>query len=262
MKCFQIFALITVIGFISSCQKDQLTETNEAPEVVMSSNAPNVKLLKEFINPVNNDLIRYTYNSANEVIQEEHEDALITIIKKGTTVTIKDSNTIDKRMAWVFTGQLDKKGRLVSGDAVNTRVAGLAPSMEEHKMTYDAQGHLIQRVTTVNKGQNVFVHNFTFDNGNMVRYDVLKNNATYYSIIYKFGHLPDKNKLHSTQFAVANNFTGVLNNNLPEAMTVINASGNVSWSAQMIYNMDADGYPIKRETMFSNGNVWVFDYHY
>ncbi len=262
MKSFQIFALIIIASFISSCQKDSLTEANETPEIVMGSNTPTVKLLREVINYANNDLIRYTYNSANEVIQEEHEDALITIIKKGSTVTIKDSNTVDKRIAWVFTGQLDKKGRLVSGDAINTRVAGLAPRIEKHSLVYNADGYLVQRTADVNGGQQVFVSSYTYDNGNMVRMDVTMNNAPYYSLVYKYGNLPDKNKHFSSRFYVANNFTGLLNKNLPERMVSINSSGNVSWSADIIYNMDADGYPIQQETMYSNGNVWVSNYNY
>jgi hypothetical protein len=79
---------------------------------------------------------------------------------------------------------------------------------------------------------------------------------------WKFGSLPDKSNLHSTQFYVSNNFTGLPNKNLPEKIISINSGGNVSWSADMIYNMGADGYPLKQERMFSNGNVWVFDYNY
>ena len=262
MKIFQIFALIVVTGFISSCQKDQLTEANETPEIVLSSKVPTVKLLKEFINPVNNDFIRYTYNSANEVIQEEQEDGLTTVIKKGSTVTIRDSNTVDKRMAWVFTGQLDNKGRLVSGSAVNTRVAGLPPRIEQHTLSYDAQGYLVKRTADVNNGQDIFVNSYTYTDGNMTRMDVTKNNAPYYSLVYKYGGLLDKFKVHSTQFYVANNFTGVLNKNLPERIISLTAAGNVSWTAELIYNMGADGYPVKQERMLSNGNVWVFDYNY
>lgn len=264
MKFFQVFALFILFGLMSSCQKDQMTETNESSDSVMSSQAPPqpTKLLREMINYDNNDFVRYTFNSNDEVIQEENEESLVTIVKNGSTVTVKDSNTMEKRVTWLFTGQLDAQGRLVSGSSVNTPFASLPPYYDAHTYTYNKAGYMIQRSINRNNGQTLFDFYYSYQNGNMTRMDVMRNGVSYYSTVRTFSNIPDKNKINNDRFMVKNNFTGKTNTHLPTTVAGLDAAGKVSWTCTLTYNMDPDGYPTRVEQTYSNGNVWVFHYNY
>lgn len=259
MKSIQIFALF-VLGFLSSCQKDPIEVTTPVtPSSTFAPPAP-VKRLSERINFANNDYISVQYNSAGQVSRMEQEDGVFTITYSGSTVHIVDSSTVQNRVVWDFTGQLNAKGFLVSGNAINSRVG--APFPVAYKLIYDKTGYLIQRIMDQSNGQNIYVNDYTHQDGNLIRVDVTKNGAYLYGGIYEYGKMQDKIRLNWDRFDVVNYFTGITNRNLPTKYTGLDNTGQQSWSSTMTYSLDGDGFPSKIEQVFSNGNVWEFEYFY
>lgn len=261
MKSIQIFALF-LLASLSSCQKDPIEATAlpvTSGAFIPAPQAP-TKRLSERINFAANDYVSLQYNSAGQVVRMEEEDGVYTFTYTGSTVHIVDSSTVQNRIVWDFTGQLNADGFLVSGNAISSRVG--APVPVTYTFTYNKLGYLIQRNMDQNNGQNVYVMNYTQKDGNLIRLDVTRNGAYNYGGIYGYGTTQDKLKLNWDRFDVINNFTGMSNRNLPTKYIGLDNTGNKSWDKTMTYSLDSDGFPVKVEEVFSNGNVWEFEYFY
>ncbi len=259
MKSIQIFALF-ILGFLSSCQKDQIEETTPVTSSGAFAPPAPVKRFSERINYANNDYIGVQYNSAGQITRMEQEDGVYTIAYTGSTVHIVDSSTVQNRVVWDFTGQLNAKGFLVSGQAINSRVG--TPVSVSYQFTYANNGYLIEKKVDQNSGQHVWLSTFSYKSGNLLRVDVSKDGAYSYGGIYEYGNLADKLKWNTDRFDIINNFTGQSNKNLPVKYTGLDNTGHQSWFSTMTYTMDGDGFPQKMEQVISNGSVWNFEYFY
>lgn len=265
MKSIQFLAF-AALCFLVSCQKDEMIPTEQTQNFMENAAAAPlpVKRLKERINLNNGlDYMRLDYNSNGTLSRyEEHEDDMV-FTYSGNTVHIVDTDPLTNTVKWDFTGQLDAKKRLVSGSATQMQNGVKVP--RTYSFSYNAAGFMTQRELNINNGQMVWTYDFTYSNGNLIGVVAKLNGAVYHSSAYEYtGSLPNKFNWNADwRFTmVPNTFTGNVNKHLPTKYTAFDANGNVSWFVDYTYTLGSDNFPVKMESVMSNGTVNAYEYTY
>lgn len=206
--------------------------------------------------------MRFGYNTNGTISgYEEHENDML-ITYSGNTVHIVDTNPLTNTLNWDFTGQMDAQKRLVSGSGVQMQNGVMIP--RTYSFFYNAAGFMTKREINVNNGQTVWTYDFTYKNGNLNKMVAQLNGAVYFSCVYEYmGNLPNKFDWNADwRFHVPNTFTGKTNKHLPTKYTSFDQSGNVSWFMDYTYTLGVDAFPIKMESVISNGTVNTYEYIY
>jgi hypothetical protein len=129
--------------------------------------------------------------------------------------------------------------------------------------TYDADGYLTKQKGTYASGitdETVY----TIAGGNVVSAKIYYDNILNSSNEYTYDNTKlNKTTLGHTGYWQSYNLFGKRPKNLFAEVKVFNASGTVTYHSQTIYDMDADGYPVKETVNYLlNGKQSVTTYTY
>lgn len=263
MKRIHFFAFF-LLGAFTACQKDPMETIAPTASETIIAPPPGIKLCSEYRSVANpTDVMRFKYDNMGRVVEQIEEDHIMFVSYPNlTTIRIVDSSIVDKKVVWDFTGHLNVSGQLVAGTGRETRVSS-TPIPASYVFQYDLNGYMTQKTIDKNNGQSVFVHTYKYKNGNMIRHDIARNGMHQYSVTRDYGKLPDNLGWTYDQFLVPGSFAGKANKNLSIKCTVTYLNNPVAdWFANITYSMDADNYPIKTQSDFSNGNTLVYEYIY
>jgi hypothetical protein len=240
----KLFSILAVLAILTSCSKSK----DDVPGIP-SKQLVQVKM--DF-----GDNTDYSYDSKGRVIKVMSGDQEVTTEYGNNTVTQTTRQVSLNFTSSKITYNLDAKGRATNG----TGFIQLDPALPKHDMqiteTYDAAGYLTRIDIATNSGASSF-YEYYWQGGNISEIKTFFNNQFDGKTKYYY---PTQvaNKINSSigdaQYFIGAAFTGKLNLHLPEKTENYSKTGTLTSTVNHQYELDSEGYPVKRTVTGSGGN--------
>lgn len=242
-KHFLLLGLSLV--FLAACQEfHEMAEPNYV-DPPLPPQEPPISLIKSVVSGA--ETSEYTYDDQNRQIKTKYNDGR-SILEYLDGLIIQRLYKEDGSLDYFNTLEINEKGLKVSRTVSNN------PSYLS-TYDYDSDGRVI-KTTSIN-GNNVFVGNHFYTNGNLDSVVYVRNDVLQYT--YKYTYLTKPNTLNNKAYGVA--YNGTDNEKLMKNWIGINASGNIIHQVSFAYSYDSKGR-VKDMTQVANDDIDTFTYTY
>ncbi|HMK24749.1 MAG TPA: DUF4595 domain-containing protein [Chitinophagaceae bacterium] len=251
----KVFIVLSAVVMLASCKKEKSVQPNPVNG--------NKKLVK-FTEPANNFEEIFEYDAAGRVTKaDEVHDDLHTFTYGVNTFTMKAIRKSDNnRVVADLSGTLDAKGRMVT-------VTGIQQYSQNNPQTvlfnyeYNADGYLVKLTKDFSTNADL-KYEFSYTNGDLMEAKYFENGVYMHSIIYEYYlDKPEKTELtpHCTLSPQVTKLEGKPNAHLIKNAKLVYANNVQGWSDVFSYDLDAEGYPVKR--VISNAfSTWTTFFYY
>lgn len=252
MKPLFFLTAILLISSFPACNKDD-------------NNNPNgTKLLDNYTQELYPDTISFDYNADNQIIKEEDNEEINTIVRNGNELHYTEYRKTESRTTADATFTLNAAGNIVSGHG-DFSYSPTSPYASDFTFAYDNAGHMTNRTDARDNGMT-YSYDFGWTNGDITTVAWNLNGNLYLTITTSYDlNKTDKLKIDGNQFLMQmNSFVGNHNQHLPmHSFTVFAPGTTVVQQYDFAFSLDADGYP-ETQTVTGLDNPYsdVLHYHY